>query len=197
MAGKKSFEEGKALDQALIAFWHSGYEGTSYADLEAATGLKKSSLYNAFGDKATLYQKCIDRFEDSYQAAIRDGLSGPDLREVLLAYFDELFSHFADTTIPCGSLATMKAIAKGENQQENGAFIKAQLDKLTSLLNRRFIQAVTDGELPENTDTTALTALFFVISQGLGNLHSSDAEIGVMRDALHAAMRILDDPPRI
>jgi len=195
MAGKKSFEEGKALDQALIAFWHSGYEGTSYSDLETATGLKKSSLYNAFGDKAALYQKCIERFEQSYQSAMRDGLTGPNLRQVLVAYFDELFAHFSDTTIPCGSLATMEALAGSKNNTRKEAFIKTQLDKLMVLLDERFAQAVRDKELPKNTDTAALTALFFVVSRGLGNLHKNDEDIRVMRNALKAAMTILDNPP--
>jgi len=195
MVGKKSFEEGRALDQALIAFWHSGYEGTSYSDLESATGLNKSSLYNAFGDKAALYQKCIERFDQSYQSALRDGLSGPNLRQVLVAYFDELFAHFADTTIPCGSLATMESLEDGKADSENGAFIKGQLDKLMTLLDKRFERAVHDKELPENTDTAALAALFFVISRGLGNLHKSDEDISVMRNALKSAMTILDNPP--
>lgn len=195
MAGKKSFEEGKALDQALIAFWHSGFEGTSYSDLEVATGLKKSSLYNAFGDKAELYQRCLERFEQSYQSAMRDGLSGPNLRQVLVAYFDELFAHFSDTTIPCGSLATMEALADGKYDTGKNAFIRGQLDRLIVLLEKRFVQAVTDGELPKNTDATALAALFFVVSRGLGSLHKSDEDISVMREALKAAMSILDNPP--
>lgn len=195
MAGKKTFEEGKALDQALIAFWHSGYEGTSYSDLEAATGLKKSSLYNAFGDKAALYQKCIERFEQSYQGALREGLSGPNLRQVLAAYFDELFAHFADSTIPCGSLATMEFLVDGDVDVEKDAFVKSQLDKLIGLLEKRFVQAVHDKELPEGTDTTALAALFFVVSRGLGDLHKTDEDISVMRRALKAAMQLLDNPP--
>jgi len=72
LAGIKTFEEGKALDQALVAFWHSGYEGTSFADIEAATGLNKSSLYNAFGNKQSLYQKCLDRFGKTYETAMLD-----------------------------------------------------------------------------------------------------------------------------
>ena len=195
MAGRKSFEEGKALDRALIAFWHSGYEGTSYSDLEAATGLKKSSLYNAFGDKAALYQKCLDRFENSYEDAMGDGLNGPDLRQVLVAYFDELFAHFADTTIPCGSLATIKARANVKNEEKNGEFVRSQLDKLMTLLDNRFAQAVSDGELPENTDTAALAALFFTVSRGLGSLHRNDEEVSVMRSALSVAMGVLDNPP--
>ncbi|MEX3007548.1 TetR/AcrR family transcriptional regulator [Hoeflea sp. TYP-13] len=195
MAGKKSFEEGKALDQALVAFWHSGYEGTSFADLEAATGLKKSSLYNAFGDKAEIYRRCLDRFEDAYESALLEGLEKPGLRSVLEAYFEALFEHFEGSDVPCGSLATMGALASGRYEGDGGAFVKLQLDRLLTLLKRRFDRAVSDGELPDETDTDALASLFFVVSRGLAVLHSDERELAVLRQALAAAMAALDSPP--
>ena len=195
LAGKKSFEEGAALDRALVAFWHSGYEATSYVDLEAATGLKKSSLYNAFGDKAALYQKCMDRFEDNYQSSLRSGLSGPNLGDVLVAYFNELFKHFAGSDVPCGSLATMGALASGRYVGDSGAVVKTQLDRLMILLKKRFDRAVREAELPRKTDTAALASLFFVISRGLAVLHHNDEEIGVLRNAMTAALNVLENPP--
>ena len=38
MSGKKQFDEMAVLDSAMKVFWQSGFEGTSLAQLEAATG---------------------------------------------------------------------------------------------------------------------------------------------------------------
>lgn len=63
MARRREFNEDKVLDALRDVFWEHGYEGTSYADIMAATGLKKGSLYAAFGDKRALYQKAIARYD--------------------------------------------------------------------------------------------------------------------------------------
>ena len=54
MPWEKSFEIQDAVDKAMQVFWEKGYVDTSIADLLKATGLKRSSLYNAFGDKRNL-----------------------------------------------------------------------------------------------------------------------------------------------
>lgn len=62
MGRPRSFKDDEILDRALRAFWQSGFEATSLDDLEAATGLKRASLYGAFGDKAALFRACLARY---------------------------------------------------------------------------------------------------------------------------------------
>ncbi len=50
------------LDAALETFWRQGYESTSMADLMAATGLHKGSLYQLFGDKESLFKAALERY---------------------------------------------------------------------------------------------------------------------------------------
>ncbi len=60
----RGFDEEQALEAAMDAFWEKGYEATSFADLCAATGLHKGSLYQAFGDKHTLFLKALQHYAD-------------------------------------------------------------------------------------------------------------------------------------
>ena len=46
----------------MHAFWARGYEATSMTDLIAATGLHKGSLYQAFGDKHSLFVGALKRY---------------------------------------------------------------------------------------------------------------------------------------
>jgi TetR/AcrR family transcriptional repressor of nem operon len=46
----------------MVAFWTKGYESTSLNDLMAATGLHKGSLYQAFGDKHSLFLESLKRY---------------------------------------------------------------------------------------------------------------------------------------
>ena len=49
----------------MDAFWSKGYEATSMADLCGCTGLHKGSLYQAFGDKHTLFMDALRHYANS------------------------------------------------------------------------------------------------------------------------------------
>ncbi|MEM9360879.1 MAG: TetR family transcriptional regulator, partial [Pseudomonadota bacterium] len=55
MARPRSFDEATVVNAAMIAFWKLGYCETPIGALEDATGLKRVSIYNAFGDKEGLF----------------------------------------------------------------------------------------------------------------------------------------------
>jgi TetR/AcrR family transcriptional repressor of nem operon len=59
---RKEFQVEKALDSAMRLFWTRGYEATSLDDLQRATGLSRSSLYLAFGNKHELFLRCLGHY---------------------------------------------------------------------------------------------------------------------------------------
>ena len=61
----REFDEEAALEAAMEAFWAKGFEATSMADLCDCTGLHKGSLYQAFGDKHTLFMNALAHYADS------------------------------------------------------------------------------------------------------------------------------------
>ena len=84
MARQREFNEDKVLDALRDVFWEHGYNGTSYKDIMAATGLQKGSLYAAFGDKHSLYQRAIARYDTQIVSEgvkmLRDESLSPRLR---------------------------------------------------------------------------------------------------------------------
>ncbi len=62
MARPRKFDEERAVDAALEAFWTAGYEATSTQDLCDATGLGRSSIYNTFRSKHDLFRRALARY---------------------------------------------------------------------------------------------------------------------------------------
>lgn len=62
MARPRTFDEERALDAAMHAFWEHGYEATSTQDLCTATGLGRSSIYNTFASKHDLFTRSLSRY---------------------------------------------------------------------------------------------------------------------------------------
>jgi TetR/AcrR family transcriptional repressor of nem operon len=93
MARPREFDPDAALARAMDAFWANGYDGTSLADLVAATGLNKGSLYAAFGDKRRLYLAAIERYErdgiDRTVAALRDAANP---RAAIMMVFEQVIA---------------------------------------------------------------------------------------------------------
>jgi len=50
------------LEHAKETFWRLGYDGAAVSDLEVATGLSRSSLYQAFGSKPRLFARVLDAY---------------------------------------------------------------------------------------------------------------------------------------
>ena len=64
----------------MDAFWAKGFEATSMADLCCCTGLHKGSLYQAFGDKHTLFMDALKHYSDTEfhkTAAVMQNLDSP------------------------------------------------------------------------------------------------------------------------
>ena len=82
MARPREFDQDKVLNALRDVFWENGYEGTSYADITKATGLQKGSLYAAFGDKRSLYQLALARYDAQEVAAAIKMLRGKTIPAV-------------------------------------------------------------------------------------------------------------------
>lgn len=88
MARPRQFDPEETLVAIKNAFWLRGYEGASIQDLEAATGLKKQSLYRAFGDKRRMYLRALADYQATEVAeATRRLSSGETARERFEGYF--------------------------------------------------------------------------------------------------------------
>jgi AcrR family transcriptional regulator len=78
MARPRTFDEPRVTRQAREVFHDHGYAATSVQHLTAATGLSRSSLYGAFGDKHGLFLRSFTQYCDDHAGAIERELSGDD-----------------------------------------------------------------------------------------------------------------------
>jgi AcrR family transcriptional regulator len=86
----RAFDEGAVLARAQQLFLEQGFEATSYDHVAEAVGLAKPSLYNAFGDKAALFDRAVAvyaaRAREMIVAAFTSGSNLSEAgRNVLLA----------------------------------------------------------------------------------------------------------------
>jgi TetR/AcrR family transcriptional repressor of nem operon len=64
MGRTRTFAEIDVARAARGVFWSRGYEDTSLPDLEAATGLNRSSIYHSFASKRGLFDAAVESYLD-------------------------------------------------------------------------------------------------------------------------------------
>jgi TetR/AcrR family transcriptional repressor of nem operon len=72
MARTKDFDENEVLTKAIQLFWYKGYNATSMQDLVDALGISRSSLYDTYTDKHTLFVKALESYQNTGAGKIQE-----------------------------------------------------------------------------------------------------------------------------
>ena len=136
----RCFDEDEVLDAAMRVFWHKGYESTSLADLMEATGLHKGSLYQAFGDKHTLFIMALKRYIDNVKLEMSSVLLGADTAiKGMRAAMRKAVTMFSGKDGAChGCMILNSMVEKGQHDPElmkvlEGAF-KTRMNIITQVV---------------------------------------------------------------
>ena len=96
MARPREFDETTVLEAAMNCFWAQGFEQTSVRDLSERMGITGASLYNAFGDKRSLYRQTFIHY---LAQTVRDRVARLEKLPPALAirtFFDEIIGRSVD-----------------------------------------------------------------------------------------------------
>ncbi|WP_245593371.1 TetR/AcrR family transcriptional regulator [Azospirillum halopraeferens] len=171
-----------ALDAAMRVFWRKGYEGASYADLTAATGVERPALYAAFGNKEALFRRALARYYERYLDYLPEALAQPTARRVaahLLHGAVDLNTRYPDHT---GCLGINGVLAGSDDAEPvRQALIDARAAG-EALLRERFDRARAEGDLPETARSDVLAAFLTAVLHGM----AVQAKAGFSRDMLMA-----------
>jgi TetR/AcrR family transcriptional regulator, transcriptional repressor for nem operon len=110
---RRQFEEQAVVRAARDLLWEKGYASTSLTDLELATGLNRSSLYQAFGSKSALFGRAVQSYCEEVLWPLIEPMEADDAgADEIAAYFLALASRIrksARQTAGRGCLVTNTA----------------------------------------------------------------------------------------
>ncbi|MCW4464981.1 TetR/AcrR family transcriptional regulator [Glutamicibacter sp. MNS18] len=91
MARTLAFDRKVAVQGARTVFWSKGFEASSIPELEEATGLSRSSIYNSFGSKRGLFDAAVHSYlEEIVRPRLRPLLAADVEPSALGRYLDSL-----------------------------------------------------------------------------------------------------------
>lgn len=138
------------VDTLSGVFRERGYEGATLAELSAATGLGKASLYHHFpGGKAEMCDALIRAAVAEAQSRAFSRLRG---REPPVARLQQFLAGFTDYLEHAGGPCLLGVLAMGSARQSHGARIAAQFRDWQADLARLFEEA---GQKPKRAGRSA------------------------------------------
>ena len=176
----RSFDRDRALDSAMRVFWHYGYEGASLTELTRAMGINRPSLYAAFGDKAALFREAVASYGTGPGRYVRRALGQARARDVAETLLRGAVANAANPAHP-GCLWVHGALATGPENFPIRDEMVALRARGIAQIRARFERACTHGDLPQGTDTEALTLYLISMMHGI----AVQAAGGFSREQLH------------
>lgn len=192
MARTKDFDENEVLAKAIQVFWLKGYNGTSMQDLVDNLGISRSSLYDTYTDKHTLFLKALEAYQNAGAAKIKDIIdnTGPakDTIQKLLEFVtNELindkeqkgcFIVNAEVEVATHDAAVNKLVCNNDRQMEETFYQVVQKGK-------------DSGEIKNPEDARALARFIFNAVKGMRVTARSTTDKHVFDDIITLTISVL------
>lgn len=193
MGRPREFDFDDTLERAMQTFWAKGYEATSLDDLCSATGLGRSSLYAAFGDKQRLYLSALERYEAAAVARIATALStSPTPREGIVAFIDRIIDDIVAGPGRRGCFIGNCAAELTRQDRTAAAHVRQSIARIQNTFRDALIQAKRAGQLGEHADVDALAAFLMSGVQGLRLVGKANPDRVVLKNIADVMLRCLD-----
>jgi AcrR family transcriptional regulator len=193
----RSFDADTALDRALAVFWRNGYQGASMAELTEAMGINKPSLYAAFGDKAALYMRALDRYveqQGGHQLRAMQAETQPE--RAIRAFMISAVDMQTEPKLPGGCMVVNGSTGCGSLGVPDD--VVAALNRATesslSALRTRLHADQRAGLLSKDTNPDALADFFMAVLSGMAVMSKRGVTRRRLLVSVEQALRVFEPP---
>ena len=166
----REFDENGAREVAMQLFWAKGYEATSLSNLLAAMGISKSSFYQTFESKHTLFEQCLNQYRDIIVSSMSKGLANAPTSMAFIRH--ALVDIANDTNDPLGRRGCLIMNTASEFSQRDSSIarcVEAGIQATRDIFLQAVNAAQADGDISSNTRADILADYIVTVVSGLKN----------------------------
>lgn len=168
MPRPRGFRTEIVVDAAIEQFRSSSYAATSTDDLCACTGLSRSSLYNAFGNKAAMFRTALQRYDENgrsrSESLVEAAGTGRELVERMLRDTVAVQREVPDRRT-CMVLAA--SVEVGNRDPRVAELARQNLDGYRGTLTRLIERGQHDGSITNHAEAAELARVLHAMINGL------------------------------
>lgn len=191
MARPRNFDEAAVLEAAMNCFWAQGYELTSVRDLAEQMGITCASLYNAFGDKRSLYRRALDHYlEDSVRDRVARHERLPPL-PALRCFFEEIIERSVADREYRGCMLVNSALEMAPHDPAFRKRVAREMVFIEAFFRRRIAAGQKDGTITSRRSADELAKLLLSVLLGIRILARTRPGREVLEGAVKGALGLL------
>ena len=185
MARTKDFDENEVLTKAIQLFWHKGYNGTSMQDLVDGLGISRSSLYDTYTDKHTLFIKALESYQNSGADKIQEisensGSAKETIKKLLEFVTDELLNDKQQK----GCFMVNAEVEVAPHDTEVNSLVCKNDQQMEDVFFQVIKKGQDSGELKNQQDARALSRFIFNTVKGIRVTAKSTTDRAVFDDII-------------
>ncbi len=195
MARPREFDKERVIQRAMHVFWRHGFEATSLDELLSATGLSKSSLYGAFGDKRSLFMATLEAYRQERRAQLMAVLTGgPTARDAVHAFLRGVVRDAADPDAAYGCMICNEAVEFGAHDEEVRSIVIADFNEIEDAFTATINRGQGDGSITSSSEPRKLARFLTTAMQGLQVMIRAQAEPARLEDAVDVMIAAIATP---
>jgi TetR/AcrR family transcriptional regulator, transcriptional repressor for nem operon len=193
MARPREFDKDKVIEQAMMLFWAQGYEATSVRDLQKATGISSSSMYEVFGDKRNIFLVALARFCELERARIMQMASDIPSPQM---FIEELFASLEVLAQPNsraqGSMAFNAMVEFGTLDADVTRLLLEHYYGIGEIIARVIAQGQSTGAIASQEDATNLAYTILTTIQGVAIIKGAQPDFAYGLTISRIVLKLLD-----
>jgi len=175
----------------MNCFWSKGYETTSVRDLADQMGITGASLYNAFGDKRSLYRRSLEHYlEQSVRQRIRLHEGSAPL-EAIEAFFREVVNRSVSDKSHRGCMLVNAALQIDPHDPEFQKVVAKEISSIESFFGRCIKAGQEDGSLRRDFPAAGSAKMLLSVLLGVRVLARSRPQRSLLEGAVRSALTLL------
>lgn len=192
MARTKVFNEDEVLDKAMNLFWQKGYNATSAQDLVDTLGISRSSLYDTYGDKHSLFVKALKKYR---KEKIDPVIKGVDVTEDVEEYFRNIFETVKIDTLEenhsKGCFMVNSAVELNPVDTEVAAIANSIMLDTQNAITKAILKGQEQGVFTTTHSASSLASFVFNSLNGLRVTMKFDASKKMFDDIVNVCLAAL------
>lgn len=157
MARARNFDENEVLDKAVDIFRRQGFKTTTPEELVTHLGISRSSLYNTYGDKRSLFIRSLERYQEQTSDALT-GLADEkgNAMTAIRNIFEFTVNNCLEDAMPRGCFLVNSIVEFGNEDPETLAIVKESMDTNRATMLRLVKRGQKEGSVSNIAKPTAL-----------------------------------------
>ncbi len=193
MARTKDFDETEVLNRAMNIFWSRGYNATSMEDLVSGLGISRSSLYDTYVDKHTLFIKALKNYNQLNHLKIQEIINrnGP-AKETMRILIEMVTTGISSGKKQTGCLMVNAEVEVAPFDKEVNKLVCRNYEELEELFYQVIEKGKKKGEIKTRQDTKSLARFILNAVKGMQVTAKTISDNFVFDDIIKLTLTVLD-----